>query len=63
MAKHTETVMVRDRGKERAVKVTIDAPNPGALDIQVLAQEAWLRPAKNLKIGNVNVQVAKFERR
>lgn len=26
MAKYTETVMVRDGGLERAVKVTIDAP-------------------------------------
>lgn len=57
MAKHSETVMVRDAGISRAVKVMIEAPHPEELDIQYLAQEAWLRPSKKLIRGNVTVWV------
>ena len=62
MARYTETVMVRDGGRERAVTVTIDAPNPESLNVQHLAQEAWFHPAKRLKIGDVTVKVQKFRR-
>jgi hypothetical protein len=45
------------------VKVTIDAPNPEEINIQHLAQQAWLRSGKKLKIGNVTVSVKAFGRR
>jgi hypothetical protein len=50
-------------GRDRVVKVTIDAPNPEALDIQHLAQKAWFRSGKKLTIGNVAVSVKAFGRR
>ena len=62
MARHTETVMVKDGGRERAVKVTIDAPNPETLDVQHLAQMAWFQPRKKIKAGDVTVTVQKFKR-
>ena len=57
MAIFKDTVMIKAGGLERAVKVTVDAPNPEALDIQRLAQEAWLQPSKRLKVGDVTVKV------
>ena len=63
MAKFVETVMIKDGGRERAVKVTIDTPNPEELDIQYLAQRAWLQPGKKLKIGNLTLSVKAFGRR
>jgi hypothetical protein len=66
MAIFKATVKVRQDGRERAVRVTIDAPdapNPEELDIQHLAQIAWFRPGKTLKIGNVTVSVKAFRKR
>ena len=54
--------MVRDGGRERAVKVMIDAPSLEGLDIQALAQEAWLRAGKEMVTGNVTIRVEKFGR-
>ena len=62
MARFSDTVMIRDGGRERAVKVTIDAPSLEGLDIQALAQQAWLRPTKRLKVGEAAVKVEKFGR-
>lgn len=31
-----DVVMIKDDGRERAVRITVDAPNPEALDIQHL---------------------------
>ena len=58
-----QVVEIKDRGLERAVRVTIDAPNPEGLDILHLAQAAWFRPGKKLTIGNVTVSVKAFGRR
>jgi len=54
--------MITDGGRERAVKVTVDAPSLEGLDIQALAQQAWLRPTKRLKVGEAAVKVQKFGR-
>jgi hypothetical protein len=59
MAKVTEIVMIKVGGRERAVKVTIEAPTPEELDIRYLAQRTWLTPGKKLKRGNVTVKVEK----
>jgi hypothetical protein len=63
MVRHIEKVVIKDGGRNRRVRVTIDAPNPEALDIWHLAQKTWLRPTKELKIGNVTVSVKAFRRR
>jgi len=63
MARFTDAVVVKDGGLERAVKVTIDAPNPEELDSPHLAQQAWLQSGKKLKIDNVTVRVKAFGRR
>jgi hypothetical protein len=63
MAKHIEKVVIKDDGRNRRVRVTIDGPNPEALDIWHLAQKAWLRPTKELKIGNVTVSVKALRKR
>jgi hypothetical protein len=62
MARYTETVTVRDGGPERAVRVMIDAPSLEGLDIQALAQEAWLRAGKKMTIGQVTIRVEAFGR-
>jgi hypothetical protein len=62
MAKLVETVMIKDGGRERAVKVTIDAPSLENLDVPTLAQEAWISPRKILKVGTATVKVEKFGR-
>ena len=56
-------MMIRDGGKERAVRVTIDAPLLDGLDVQALVQAAWLQPAKRLKVGEAAVKVEKFGKR
>ena len=55
--------MIRDGGKERAVRVTIDAPLLDGLDVQALAQAAWLQPAKRLMVGEAAVKVVPFGKR
>lgn len=62
MATIKETVMIKDGGRERAVKVTINAPIPEDVDVQALAQQAWLARGKRIKLGLVTVKVEKFER-
>lgn len=62
MAKFTNTVMIKDGGKERAVKVTIDGPCPDDVDVQLFAQEAWLTREKRIKVGLITVRVQKFGR-
>ena len=62
MAKFTNTVMIKDGGLERAVKVTIDAPYPDDVDVQALAQQAWLARGKRIKLGLVTVKVEAFGR-
>ena len=44
------------------MKVTIDAPLLDGLDVQALAQDAWLQPAKRLEVGEAAVKVEKFGR-
>lgn len=62
MAKVVHTVMIKDGGDERAVKVTVDAPNPEELDTQYLARRAWFTRSKKLKRGTVKVKVEKIGR-
>jgi hypothetical protein len=62
MATFKETVMITDGGQSRAVRVTIEAPSIEGLDIQALAQEAWIRAGKKMKTANVTVVVKKLSR-
>jgi hypothetical protein len=62
MPKRTETLMIEDGGTQRAVKVTIDAPDPAELDIQYLAQKAWLTRSKMLTRVSVTVKVERVRR-
>jgi hypothetical protein len=62
MAKFTDTVVIKDGGRERAVKVTIDGPYPDDVDVQLLAQQAWLAHGKRIKVGLITVKVQKFGR-
>jgi hypothetical protein len=62
MATFKQTVMITDGGQSRAVRVTIEAPSIEGLDIQALAQEAWIRPGKKMKAANVTVIVKKLGR-
>jgi hypothetical protein len=57
-----ETMMIRDRGVERAVKVILDAPSLEALDIEALAQRAWNSIGKKVTMGEVNVSEKAFGR-
>jgi len=63
MPTHTETVMIIAGGIERAVRVTVEAPELGALDLQALAQEALIRPGRTLRRGDLVVKVEFFKRR
>jgi hypothetical protein len=62
MTEHTDKVTIKDGGQERLVKVFIETPSLDGLDIQSLAQEAWFRPGRMLRRGDVTVIVAKFKR-
>jgi hypothetical protein len=62
MAEHTDRVTIKDGGQKRMVRVFIEAPSLDGLDIQSLAQEAWFRPGRMLRKGDVTVIVAKFKR-
>jgi hypothetical protein len=62
MAEHTDKATIKDGGRERLVRVFIEAPSLDGLDVQSLAQEAWFRPGRMLKKGEVTVVVAKFKR-
>jgi hypothetical protein len=57
MTRHIEIITVKENDRERIVKVTVDAPYPEELDVQYLAQKAWLMRSKRLKRGNVTVKV------
>jgi hypothetical protein len=62
MTEHTDRVTIKDGGRERLVRVFIEAPSLDGLDIRALAQEAWFRPGRMLRKGDVTVIVAKFKR-
>jgi hypothetical protein len=62
MAKYTETVMVKDGGRERAVKVMITAPTLDGVDVQDLAQKAWRAPTKKIVDRPITVKVEAFRR-
>ena len=62
MTEHADKVKIKDGGHERVVRVFIEAPSLDGLDIQSLAQEAWIRPGRMLRKGDVTVIVAKFKR-
>jgi hypothetical protein len=62
MAEHIHTVTIKDGGRERTVRVFIEAPSLDGLDVPSLAQEAWFRPGRMLRRGDVTVIVAKFKR-
>lgn len=63
MPTHTETVMIIAGRIERAVRVTVEAPELGALNLQALAQEALIRPGRTLRRGELVVKVEFFKRR
>jgi hypothetical protein len=62
MADHIDTATIKDGGQKRLVRVFIEAPSLDGLDVQALAQEAWFRPGRMLRKGDVTIIVAKVKR-
>jgi hypothetical protein len=62
MEEHTRIMKIKDGGVERIVRVFIEAPCVELLDVGALAQEAWFRPGRMLRKGDVTVVVARFKR-
>jgi hypothetical protein len=67
MAIFKETVMVKDRPFDRAVEVTIVAPDIARFqrdpdEVFALAQKAWRAVNKEITIGEVKVKVRGFGR-
>jgi hypothetical protein len=62
MAEDTQTVRIKDGGRELIVRVFIEAPSLDGLDIQSLAQEAWFRPGRMLRKDDLTIIVSRFKR-
>lgn len=63
MATFKDTVMIKDRPYDRAVKVTVTAAKkPSPERLQELAQQAWKAPNKTITAGSVTVKVEAFSR-
>ena len=59
MAEDTQMVTIKDGGREFVVRVIMEAPSLEGLDVQSLAQQAWHRPGKMLRTGDLTVVVAR----
>jgi hypothetical protein len=57
-----DTIMIKDRPWNRAVKVTITAPTLEGVDVQDLAQKARRSPTKKIVEGPITVKVEAFGR-
>jgi hypothetical protein len=67
MAKFTDTVMIKDRPHDRAVKVTIEAPDvskfkPSSPEVEALAQKAYRAVNHTITIGSMKVTAKAFGR-
>jgi hypothetical protein len=63
MAIFKDTIMIKDRPYDRAVQVTVIAPDDvNVLNIQELAERAWRAPGKAITVGKVTVKVMAFSR-
>lgn len=63
MPTYKDTVEVKDRPYNRAVKVTVTAPRPlSRKRLEALAQQAWDAPSKTVTVGSVTVKVEAFKR-
>jgi hypothetical protein len=62
MAIFKDTIMIKDRPYDRAVQVTVIAPDVNVLNIQELAERAWRAPGKAITVGKVTVKVMAFSR-
>jgi hypothetical protein len=58
-----DTIMIKDRPYDRAVEVTVTAPEgESILNLQELAEKAWRSVNKQIIIGGVTVKVRAFRR-
>jgi hypothetical protein len=62
MAEHTKLLKIKDGGREFTVRVILEGPSLEGLDVQALAQEAWHRPGRMLRQGDLTVIVARSKR-
>jgi hypothetical protein len=62
MAIFKDTVMVKDRPFNRAVKVIVTAPDDANPNLQDLAERARRTVGRKITIGNVTVRVEPFRR-
>jgi len=63
MAIFKDTIMIKDRPFDRAVKVTVIAPDDvNVLNVQELAERAWRAVGKKITVGGVTVKVEAFGR-
>ncbi len=63
MAIFKDTIMVKDRPYDRAVQVTVIAPDDmNVLNVQELAERAWRAPGTSITVGKVTVKVRAFKR-
>jgi divalent metal cation (Fe/Co/Zn/Cd) transporter len=53
-----ETILIKDRPHDRAVEVTISAPEGvNVLNVQELAEKDWRSVNKEITVGGVTVKV------
>lgn len=58
-----DTVMIKDRPHDRAIEVTIIAPEGvSVLNVQEMAEKAWRSVNKTVTINGVTVKVRAFGR-
>ncbi|MGE3872305.1 MAG: hypothetical protein AB7F74_05040 [Parvibaculaceae bacterium] len=58
MATFKDTIMIKDRPYDRAVEVTVIAPEDvNVLNVQELAEKAWRSVNKTITMGEVTVKV------
>jgi divalent metal cation (Fe/Co/Zn/Cd) transporter len=63
MAIFKDTIMIKDRPNDRAVEVTVIAPDDmNVLNVQELAEKAWRSVNREITIGSVTVKVRAFNR-
>jgi divalent metal cation (Fe/Co/Zn/Cd) transporter len=58
-----DTIMIKDRPYDRAVQVTVIAPDDmNVTNVQELAEKAWRSVNKEITVGGVTVKVRGFGR-
>jgi hypothetical protein len=61
MMEDIQMVRIKDGGRELVVRAVIEAPSLEDLDVQSLAQEAWHRPGRMLRKGDLTIIVARLK--